>query len=170
VVRTVDTHRRRIVIFLITFNIDVAGTSITFNFRRGFAAEIQNGQGSAHCHRCAIITVVGVVFSITILALTWPLSSSVLDDAKFRFVTLAIKSPWESSLPLCLLGAGARSITVYPHGICAPREHRRRRILLLVDLAVLIYFSSHRLIHPTSAVIAGIARDLDRQSTPSFRQ
>jgi len=27
----------------------------------------------------AIITVVGVVFSITILALTWPLSSSVLE-------------------------------------------------------------------------------------------
>jgi len=34
-----------IVIFLITFNMTSPRTSITFNFRRGFAAEIQNRAG-----------------------------------------------------------------------------------------------------------------------------
>jgi len=83
---------------------------------------------------------------------------------------VGIKSPWESSLHLCLLGAGARFDYRLPHGNFVPHVSIAvAEVLLLVDLAVLIYFINHIASSiQLPAVIAGIARDLDSAIDTEF--
>jgi uncharacterized membrane protein len=119
----------------------------------------------------AIITVVGVVFSITILALT--LASQQFGPRMMRNfvrdvgnqVTLGV---FVATFVYSVLALG--SITVYPHGNFVPRlSIAVAEALLLVDLAVLIYFINHIAASiQLPAVIAGIARDLESAIDTEF--
>jgi uncharacterized membrane protein len=93
----------------------------------------------------AIITVVGVVFSITILALT--LASQQFGPRMMRNfvrdvgnqVTLGV---FVATFVYSVLALG--SITVFPHGNFVPHlSITVAEVLLLGDLAVLIYFINH---------------------------
>ena len=115
----------------------------------------------------AVITVVGVVFSITILALT--LASQQFGPRMMRNfvrdvgnqVTLGVfvGTFVYSTLALGSIAIGGQRGVFVPHLSIAVAE-----ALLLVDLAVLIYFINHiaRSIQMPE-VIAGIARDLMRE-------
>jgi uncharacterized membrane protein len=152
-----------IVIFIITFSIDVA--AYYHHFELPFWLLI----GSAGAARdiliaiaAAIITTVGVVFSITILALT--LASQQMGPRMMRnFVrdvgnqmTLGV---FVATFVYSVLALG--SIAIYPNfvphvGIAVSE------LLLLVDVVVLVYFINH--IASTiqlPAVIASIANDLE---------
>jgi uncharacterized membrane protein len=119
----------------------------------------------------AIITVVGVVFSITILALT--LASQQFGPRMMRNfvrdvgnqVTLGV---FVATFVYSVLALG--SITVYPHGNFVPHlSITVAEALLLVDLAVLIYFINHIAGSiQLPAVIAGIARDLETAIDTEF--
>ncbi|MFZ0768607.1 MAG: DUF2254 domain-containing protein [Acidimicrobiales bacterium] len=152
-----------IVIFIVTFSIDVA--AYNHHFQLPFWLLI----GSASAARdiliaiaAAIITTVGVVFSITILALT--LASQQMGPRMMRNfvrdvgnqVTLGV---FVATFVYSVLALG--SISIYsnfvPHVCIAVSE-----LLLLVDVVVLIYFINH--IASTiqlPEVIASIARDLE---------
>src|SRR5665213_3410152 len=119
----------------------------------------------------AIITTVGVVFSITILALT--LASQQFGPRMMRHfirdtgnqMTLGV---FVATFVYSVLALG--SITGLPSGDFVP--HLSITVaegLLLVDLAVLIYFIHHvaKSIQ-LPEVIAGIARDLDRTIDAEF--
>jgi uncharacterized membrane protein len=154
-----------VVIFLITFNIDVAAhfhhIDLPTWLRSGNA---ESGREVLIAIAAAIITVVGVVFSITILALT--LASQQFGPRMMRNfvrdfgnqVTLGV---FVATFVYSVLALG--SITVYPHGNFVPHlSITMAEALLLVDLAVLIYFINHIAASiQLPAVIAGIARDLD---------
>jgi uncharacterized membrane protein len=153
------------VIFVVSFAIDVA--TYYHHIQLPFWLHL----GSANAGRdvliaiaAAIITTVGVVFSITILALT--LASQQFGPRMMRnFVrdfgnqfTLGI---FVSSFVYSVLALG--SISSYPHPHFVPRLCIAvAEALLLLDLAVLIYFINHIASSiQLPAVIAGIARDLD---------
>ena len=119
----------------------------------------------------AIITTIGVVFSITILALT--LASQQFGPRMMRnFVrdignqmTLGV---FVATFVYSVLGLG--SITSLPAGDFVPHlTITVAEALLLLDLAVLIYFINHiaKSIQ-LPEVIAGIARDLDRAIDAEF--
>jgi uncharacterized membrane protein len=153
------------IIFIATFAIDVAAYyhHITLPFWLSIGGA-NAGRDVLIAIAAAIITTVGVVFSITILALT--LASQQFGPRMMRnFVrdvgnqfTLGI---FVASFVYTILALG--SITSYPHPNFVPRLCIAvAEALLLVDLAVLIYFINHIASSiQLPAVIAGIAHDLD---------
>jgi uncharacterized membrane protein len=152
-------------VFVVTFAIDVAAyyhhIELPFWLRLGHA---DAGRDVLIAIAAAIITTVGVVFSITILALT--LASQQFGPRMMRnFVrdvgnqfTLGI---FVASFVYSVLALG--SITSFPHSDFVPHLCIAvAEALLLLDLAVLIYFINHIASSiQLPAVIAGIAQDLD---------
>jgi len=159
-------------LFLATFEIDLAA------YHRHLTLPFWAQAGTADAGRqvliaiaAAVITVVGVVFSITILALT--LASQQFGPRMMRNfvrdlgnqVTLGV---FVGTFVYAVLGLG--SITSISHGDFVPRlSITVAEALLLVDLAVLIYFIHHiaKSIQ-LPEVIAGIARDLMRAIDAEF--
>jgi uncharacterized membrane protein len=154
-------------LFVVTFEIDWAA----YHGHLGLPFWIQAGSADAGRQvliaiAAAVLTVVGVVFSITILALT--LASQQFGPRMMRNfvrdignqVTLGVFVGTFAYSVLCL-----GSITSAPPTRLGPFVPRLSIIvaeaLLLVDLAVLIYFIHHiaKSIQ-LPEVIAGIARDL----------
>jgi uncharacterized membrane protein len=118
-----------------------------------------------------VITVIGVVFSITILALT--LASQQFGPRMMRNfmrdvgnqMTLGV---FVGTFVYSVLALG--SITGSPHGAFVPHlSITVAEALLLVDLGVLIYFIHHiaKSIQ-LPEVIAGIARDLTHSIDAEF--
>ncbi len=161
-----------VLLFVLTFEIDLAA------FHRHLTLPTWVRTGSADAGRqvliaiaAAIITTVGVVFSVTILALT--LASQQFGPRMMRSfirdlgnqVTLGV---FVATFVYSVLGLG--SITGLPGGDFVP--HLTITVaegLLIVDVAVLIYFIHHiaKSIQ-LPEVIAGIARDLDRAIEAEF--
>ncbi len=159
-------------LFVVTFEIDLAvyhdHLSLPFWIRTGSA---DAGRQVLIAIAAAVITVIGVVFSITILALT--LASQQFGPRMMRNfvrdlgnqVTLGV---FVGTFVYAVLALG--SITSDPHGDFVP--HLSITVaegLLLVDLAVLIYFIHHiaKSIQ-LPEVIAGIARDLVKAIDAEF--
>jgi uncharacterized membrane protein len=159
-------------LFAVTFAIDLAAfhhhVSLLWWFRTGSA---DAGRQVLIAIAAAIITTVGVVFSITILALT--LASQQFGPRMMRnFIrdvgnqmTLGV---FVATFVYSVLALG--SITGLPSGDFVP--HLSITVaegLLLLDLAVLIYFIHHiaKSIQ-LPEVIAGIARDLERAINAEF--
>jgi uncharacterized membrane protein len=159
-------------LFVATFEIDLAA------YHRRFTLPSWIREGGADAGRqiliaiaAAVITVVGVVFSITILALT--LASQQFGPRMMRNfirdlgnqVTLGVfvSTFVYSVLALGSIGSDAHGQFV-PHLSIAIAE-----ALLLVDLLVLVYFIHHiaKSIQ-LPEVIAGIARDLLRAIDAEF--
>ena len=162
------------VLFAVTYAIDLAA----YHHRLSLPWWVRTGSADAGRQvliaiAAAIITTVGVVFSITILALT--LASQQFGPRMMRnFIrdtgnqmTLGV---FVATFVYSVLALG--SITGLPAGDFVP--HLSITVaegLLLVDLAVLIYFIHHiaKSIQ-LPEVIAGIARDLDRAINAEFPQ
>ena len=154
-----------VVIFVVTFSIDAAAYAHQIQLpawlRNGSA---QSGRDVLIAIAAAIITVVGVVFSITILALT--LASQQFGPRMMRSfvrdvgnqVTLGV---FVATFTYSVLVLG--SITIYPHNGFAPNlSVTVAEFMMLVDVAVLVYFINHIAASiQLPEVIAGIARDLD---------
>jgi uncharacterized membrane protein len=159
-------------VFIVTFKIDVAAyfhqIQLPSWLRSGSS---QSGRDVLIAIAAAIITVVGVVFSITILALT--LASQQFGPRMMRNfvrdvgnqVTLGV---FVSTFVYSVLALG--SITIYPHGDFAPHlSITVAESMLLVDVVVLIYFINHIASSiQLPAVIAGIARDLESAVDTEF--
>jgi uncharacterized membrane protein len=159
-------------LFLATFEIDLA----EFHHHLTFPYWIRTGSADAGRQvliaiAAAVITVVGVVFSITILALT--LASQQFGPRMMRnFIrdvgnqmTLGV---FVGTFVYSVLALG--SITSSRHGNFVPHlSITVAEALLLVDLGVLIYFIHHiaKSIQ-LPEVIAGIARDLSRAIDAEF--
>jgi uncharacterized membrane protein len=161
-----------VVLFVVTFEIDLAA------FHRRLTLPWWVRTGSADAGRqvliaiaAAIITTIGVVFSITILALT--LASQQFGPRMMRNfirdvgnqVTLGV---FVGTFVYAVLGLG--SITGLPGGDFVPHlTITVAEAFLLVDLAVLVYFIHHiaKSIQ-LPEVIAGIARDLDKAIDGEF--
>jgi uncharacterized membrane protein len=159
-------------LFLVTFEIDWAAyhhhLTLPWWVRTGSA---DAGREVLIGIAAAIITTVGVVFSITILALT--LASQQFGPRMMRnFIrdpgnqlTLGI---FVGTFVYSVLALG--SITTLPGGDFVPHlTITVSEAFLLVDVAVLIYFIHHiaKSIQ-LPEVIAGIARDLDRAIDAEF--
>jgi uncharacterized membrane protein len=159
-------------LFAVTFAIDEAAyhhhLTLPFWIRTGSA---DAGRQVLIAIAAAIITVVGVVFSITIVALT--LASQQFGPRMMRNfvrdmgnqVTLGV---FVATFVYAVLALG--SITASPKGDFVPHlSITVAELLLLVDLAVLIYFIHHiaKSIQ-LPEVIAGIARDLMRAIDTEF--
>jgi uncharacterized membrane protein len=159
-------------LFWLTFEIDLAAfhheITLPFWIRTGTA---DAGRQVLIAIAAAIITVVGVVFSITILALT--LASQQFGPRMMRnFVrdvgnqmTLGVFVVTFVYSVLALV-----SLTSDPHGDFVPHlSITVAEAFLLVDLGVLIYFIHHiaKSIQ-LPEVIAGIARDLTRSINAEF--
>ena len=160
------------ILFLITFEIDLAAyhhhLTLPWWVRTGSA---DAGRQVLIAIAAAIITTIGVVFSITILALT--LASQQFGPRMMRnFIrdlgnqmTLGV---FVATFVYSVLGLG--SITGLPGGDFVPHlTITVAEALLLVDLAVLVYFIHHiaKSIQ-LPEVIAGIARDLDQAIDAEF--
>jgi uncharacterized membrane protein len=156
------------VLFVVTFSIDWAAYHGNFTLPFWMRTESADaGREVLIAIAAAVITVVGVVFSITILALT--LASQQFGPRMMRNfvrdignqVTLGVfvGTFVYSTLALGSIAIGSQRGVFVPHLSIAVSE-----ALLLVDLAVLIYFINHiaRSIQMPE-VIAGIARDLMRE-------
>lgn len=160
------------ILFVVTYEIDLAAfhheLTLPWWVRTGSA---DAGRQVLIAIAAAIITTVGVVFSITILALT--LASQQFGPRMMRnFIrdlgnqmTLGV---FVATFVYSVLALG--SITGQPGGDFVP--HLSITVaegLLLVDLAVLIYFIHHiaKSIQ-LPEVIAGIARDLSRAIDAEF--
>jgi len=159
-------------LFVITLLIDLAA----YHHHIGLPFWIRTGNAGASREvliaiAAAVITVVGVVFSITILALT--LASQQFGPRMMRNfvrdvgnqVTLGI---FVSTFVYSVLVLGA--IQADPRGKFVPYLSTGvAEALLLVDVAVLIYFIHHiaKSIQ-LPEVIAGIARDLTRAIDAEF--
>jgi uncharacterized membrane protein len=153
------------VVFLVTIKIDIAAyfhqIQLPTWLRSGTA---QSGRDVLIAIAAAIITVVGVVFSITILALT--LASQQFGPRMMRNfvrdvgnqVTLGV---FVATFVYAVLVLGL--ITVYPHAHFVPYlSIAVAEAMLLLDLAVLVYFINHIAASiQLPEVIAGIARDLE---------
>ena len=152
-----------VLLFVVTFEIDVAA------FHHGLTLPVWVRTGSADAERqvliaiaAAVITVVGVVFSITILALT--LASQQFGPRMMRNfvrdignqVTLGVFVGTFVYSVLALGSINSLSSDFVPHLSTSVAE-----ALLLLDLGVLIYFIHHiaKSIQ-LPEVIAGIADDL----------
>jgi uncharacterized membrane protein len=155
-------------LFFVTFRIDLAA----YHHQLTLPFWIRTGRGDAGRQvliaiAAAVITVIGVVFSITILALT--LASQQFGPRMMRnFVR-----DWGNQLTLgvfvgtfvySVLALGSITGDFVPHLSITVAE-----ALLLVDLGVLIYFIHHiaKSIQ-LPEVIAGIARDLTRAIDAEF--
>jgi uncharacterized membrane protein len=160
------------ILFVVTFEIDLAA----FHHRLTLPAWVRTGSADAGRQvliaiAAAIITTVGVVFSITILALT--LASQQFGPRMMRNfirdlgnqVTLGV---FVATFVYSVLALG--SITGLPGGNFVPHlTITVAEALLLLDLAVLIYFIHHiaKSIQ-LPEVIASIASDLDRAIEAEF--
>jgi uncharacterized membrane protein len=159
-------------LFLVTFEIDRAAyhghLTLPFWLHTGSA---DAGRQVLIAIAAAVITVVGVVFSITILALT--LASQQFGPRMMRNfvrdvgnqVTLGV---FVATFVYSVLALG--TITSGPHGTFVPHlSITVAEALLLVDLGVLIYFIHHiaKSIQ-LPEVIAGIARDLTHAIDAEF--
>jgi uncharacterized membrane protein len=160
------------VLFVVTFEIDLAAfhhhLTLPFWIRTGSA---DAGRQVLIAIAAAVITVVGVVFSITILALT--LASQQFGPRMMRNfvrdignqITLGI---FVGTFVYSVLALG--SISSDPRGQFVPHLSTSvAEALLLADLGVLIYFIHHiaKSIQ-LPEVIAGIARDLVRAIDAEF--
>ncbi len=161
-----------VLLFVATFEIDLAA------YHHHLTLPVWVRTGSADAGRqvliaiaAAIITTIGVVFSITILALT--LASQQFGPRMMRnFIrdlgnqmTLGV---FVATFVYAVLGLG--SITGLPGGDFVPHlTITVAEAFLLVDVAVLIYFIHHiaKSIQ-LPEVIAGIARDLDQAIEAEF--
>jgi uncharacterized membrane protein len=155
-------------LFAVTFGIDLAAyhrhLTLPFWIRTGSA---DAGRQVLSAIAAAVITVVGVVFSITILALT--LASQQFGPRMMRNfvrdlgnqVTLGV---FVGTFVYAVLALGSITGDFVPHLSITVAE-----ALLLVDIAVLIYFIHHiaKSIQ-LPEVIAGIARDLMRSIDAEF--
>ena len=161
-----------VALFVVTFEIDLAAfhhdLTLPWWVRTGGS---DAGRQVLIAIAAAIITTVGVVFSITILALT--LASQQFGPRMMRnFIrdlgnqmTLGV---FVATFVYAVLGLG--SISTLPGGDFVPHlTITTAEALLLVDLAVLVYFIHHiaKSIQ-LPEVIAGIARDLDRSIDIEF--
>ena len=134
------------IMFVATFAIDVAAyyhhVQLPFWLSIGGA---NAGRDVLIAIAAAIITTVGVVFSITILALT--LASQQFGPRMMRNFVRDIGNQFTlgifvASFVYSILALG--SITSYPHPHFVPRLCIAvAEALLLLDLAVLIYFINH---------------------------
>ena len=162
-----------VVLFIVTFEIDLAA----YHHHLTLPVWIRTGNADAERQvliaiAAAVITVVGVVFSITILALT--LASQQFGPRMMRnFVrdvgnqlTLGVFVGTFVYTVLALGSINSVSANFVPHLSTSIAE-----ALLLVDLAILIYFIHHisRSIQ-LPEVIAGIARDLMESIDAEFPQ
>jgi uncharacterized membrane protein len=161
-----------VLLFLLTYNLDEAvyrgRITLPWWIITGSAEE---GLSVLIAIAAAVMTVIGVVFSITILALT--LASQQFGPRMLRnFIrdlgnqfTLGI---FVATFVYSVLALGA--ITTGPRGAFVPHISITTSLLLLfVDIVVLIYFIHH--IAKTiqlPEVIAGIARDLSRAIDEEF--
>src|ERR1700759_3680168 len=160
-----------VLLFIATFEVDVAA------FHHDISLPIWIRTGTADAERqvliaiaAAVITVIGVVFSITILALT--LASQQFGPRMMRNfvrdignqVTLGVFVGTFVFSVLSLVTINSVSSTFVPHLSTSVAE-----ALLLVDLGVLIYFIHHiaKSIQ-LPEVIAGIADDLMRSIDAEF--
>jgi uncharacterized membrane protein len=161
-----------VVLFLITFEVDLAA----FHHHLTLPTWVRTGSADAGRQvliaiAAAIITTIGVVFSITILALTLAsqqfgprMMRNFIRDLGNQF-TLGV---FVGTFVYSVLALG--SITGLPGGDFVPHlSITTAEALLLVDLAMLIYFINHiaKSIQ-LPEVIAGIARDLDRAVEAEF--
>jgi uncharacterized membrane protein len=152
-----------VLLFLVTFQIDLAA----FHKHLTLPRWIRTGNADAERQvliaiAAAVITVVGVVFSITILALT--LASQQFGPRMLRNfvrdignqITLGVFVGTFVYSVLALVSINSASETFVPYLSTSVAE-----ALLMVDIAVLIYFIHHiaKSIQ-LPEVIAGIARDL----------
>ncbi len=159
-------------LFVVTFLVDLAAydhrLTLPFWLRTGSA---DAGRQVLIAIAAAVITVVGVVFSITILALT--LASQQFGPRMMRNfirdlgnqVTLGV---FVGTFTYSVLALG--TITSDPRGDFVPHlSITVAEALLLVDVAVLIYFIHHiaKSIQ-LPEVIGGIARDLMRAIDAEF--
>src|ERR1035441_9180239 len=156
-------------LFLVTFRIDLAAYhhQLTLPFWIHRTGSTDAGRQVLIAIAAAVITVIGVVFSITILALT--LASQQFGPRMMRnFVR-----DWGNQLTLgvfvgtfvySVLALGSMSGDFVPHLSITVAE-----ALLLVDLGVLIYFIHHiaKMIQ-LPEVIASIARDLAQAIDAEF--
>jgi uncharacterized membrane protein len=161
-----------VVLFLITYNLDEAvytgSLKLPWWIRTGSA---DAGRSVLIGIAAAVITVVGLVFSITIVALTLAsqqfgprMLRSFIRDAGTQF-TLGI---FVGSFVYSVLALG--SITAQQAGDFVPHiSITLAELLMCVDIIVLIYFIHHvaRTIQ-LPEVIARIARDLSRAIDESF--
>jgi uncharacterized membrane protein len=160
-----------VLLFVLSFEIDVAA------FHRQLTLPVWIRTGSADAERqvliaiaAAVITVIGVVFSITILALT--LASQQFGPRMMRNfvrdigsqVTLGVFVGTFVFAVLALGSIDSLSPTFVPHLSTSIAE-----ALLLVDLGILIYFIHHiaKLIQ-LPEVIGGIASDLMQSIDAEF--
>jgi uncharacterized membrane protein len=154
-----------VLVFIITFALDVG--AYNHDFQLPFWLRVGNadaGRDILIAIAAAIITTVGVVFSITILALT--LASQQMGPRMMRnFVrdrgnqmTLGV---FVATFVYSVLALG--SISSYPHPGFVPHVCVAvSEALLLVDVVVLIYFINHIASSiQLPEVIASIARDLE---------
>jgi len=161
-----------VLLFVVTFEIDWAAYHGHFTLPFWIRTESADaGRQVLIAIAAAVITVIGVVFSITILALT--LASQQFGPRMMRNfvrdvgnqVTLGV---FVATFVYSILALG--SITSPPRGAFIPHlSIAVAEALLLVDLAVLIYFIHHisKSIQ-LPEVIAGIARDLTRAIDAEF--
>jgi uncharacterized membrane protein len=160
-----------VLLFIVTFEVDVAA----YHGRLRLPVWIRTGNADAERQvliaiAAAVITVIGVVFSITILALT--LASQQFGPRMMRNfvrdignqVTLGVFVGTFVFSVLALVTINSVSATFVPHLSTSVAE-----ALLLVDLGVLIYFIHHiaKSIQ-LPEVIAGIADDLMRSIDAEF--
>jgi uncharacterized membrane protein len=160
-----------VLLFLVTFLIDLAA----FHHHLTLPRWIRTGNSDAERQvliaiAAAVITVVGVVFSITILALT--LASQQFGPRMLRNfvrdignqITLGVFVGTFVYSVLALVSINSASATFVPYLSTSVAE-----ALLMVDIAVLIYFIHHiaKSIQ-LPEVIAGIARDLMRSIDAEF--
>ena len=161
-----------IILFVVTFEIDLAAYHHHLTLPSWLRAGSPDaGRQVLIAIAAAVITTIGVVFSITILALT--LASQQFGPRMMRnFIrdlgnqmTLGV---FVATFVYSVLGLG--SITELPAGDFTPHlTITVAEAFLLVDLAVLIYFIHHiaKSIQ-LPEVIAGIARDLDQAIDAEF--
>jgi uncharacterized membrane protein len=159
-------------LFLLTFELDLAA----FHHHLSLPSWVRTGSADAGREvligiAAAIITTIGVVFSITILALT--LASQQFGP---RMLRNFIRDPGNQMTLGVFVGTFVYSVLVLgsitglPQGDFVPHlSITVAEALLLVDVAVLVYFIHHiaKSIQ-LPEVIASIARDLDRAIDAEF--
>jgi uncharacterized membrane protein len=161
-----------VLLFVVTFEIDVAAYHHHINLPGWIRTGSANSEQILIAIAAAVITVVGVVFSITILALT--LASQQFGPRMMRNfvrdvgnqVTLGIFVGTFVYSVLTLGSIATLGPTFVPHLSTSVAE-----ALLLLDLGVLIYFINHianSIQLPN--VIAGIADDLMASIDAEFPQ
>jgi uncharacterized membrane protein len=163
-----------VVLFVITYSIDRAAYDGTISLPSVLDA------GSADAARqllsaiaAAVITVVGVVFSVTIVALT--LASQQFGPRMLRtFIrdvgTQMTLGAFVATFVYAVLTLGSISGTADRHGAFVPNLSITVALgLLLIDLLVLIYFIHHIAVTiQLPQVIASISRDLGRAIEVQF--